>query len=168
MGPAQLNERESRNGLRPLSRTIAAGIVVLFLSAIGTYIWNLHTELEDLKIEVGRDYVLMAVHRADLERLDELLAGGEKFTLERGEGLEEDLRVLTQRHESLKLEVSENKLVVARMPHSLNYPFTTAMREKLTHLEKGQAINAERINNIKRTLNIRDRHLNESLKNQNH
>ena len=147
-GPAELNGRVSRSS--PLVKAAITGVAVSLIGAIGGYIWNLQSELQDLQVELGRDYVLMAVHRADLSRLEDWMSEGERFTLERGEGVEEDLNTLTKQHEALRLEVAENKLVLARMPLNLRYPFTTAMQQRLVDAEKAIAIQNQRLNELER------------------
>lgn len=146
-----MDEKQLTNGQK-LTRTIAAGVIVLFLGGGGTYIWNQHLELQELQVEMARDFVLMAVHKADLKRLNDFMTEGERFTLERGEGIEDDLDTLRARHESLRLVVSENKLTLARMPHQLAFPFSDIWQRRVSELEQKAAINANRIEELQRKI----------------
>lgn len=149
------SERVQRNGFKPLSRTVVAAIIVSFVGAIGTYIWDLNVQLNEIRSEVSKDYVLMAVHKRDLDRLNNFMIEGRRFTLERGEDLEKDLDKIVEDHQLLRLMVSENTLKVASMPSLLNYPFTENWRFRISNLEKGQAINADRIRAIQEKVNLK-------------
>lgn len=146
------NERAQRNGFRSLSKTVAAGIIVLFAGGIGTYIWDLNVEINQIRSEVSKDYVLMAVHKRDLDRLNNFMIEGRRFTLERGENLEDDLEKVAEEHKVLRLVVSKNTLLLASMPHSLRYPFDAEWKRRISDLEKVQALNAERIKKMQNVL----------------
>lgn len=153
MGPAELNERNGRNGLSPITKRIGSALIVLFLGSVATYTWNLHTELQGLKVEVAKDYVLMGVHRQDLDKLYEFMVEGKRFTLDRGEGAERDILAIKEEHEALRLVVHENTLTIARMPVELSYPFTPLMQQRLANAEKAIALNKQSIDELNRNKN---------------
>jgi len=146
------SERVQRNGFKPLSKTVVAAIIVSFAGAIGAYIWDLHVQLNEIRSEVAKDYVLMAVHKRDLDRLNNFMIEGRRFTLERGEDLERDLDKVAEDHKVLRLMVSENTLKVASMPHLLNYPFTEAWRLRISDLEKDMVVNKSNISELQRIM----------------
>jgi len=147
------NRTGPRNGVTPYAKTIAAGIIVLFVGGLGKYIWDLNQQLQSMRQDLGKDYVLMAVHRADLDRLNDFMVEGKRFTLEKGEDLEDDIGKVAADHAMLQLLVSKNTLRIASMPHSLLYPFDDAWKRRISDLEKGQAINAERIDKLQKSVN---------------
>lgn len=151
MGPAELNGRQPY--YRPITKATAAGIIVLFLGGAGKYVWDLHEKLALLRAEVRKDYVLMGVHRADLDRLNKFMIEGRRFTLERGESLESDFESLADEHDALRLVVDENKLRLARMPHQLIFPFSDEWQRRISECEKATAINAERVKELSRKMN---------------
>jgi len=147
------NRTGARNGVTPYAKTIAAGIIVLFVGGFGKYIWDLNQQIHEIRQDLTKDYVLMAVHRSDLDRLNDFMVEGKRFTLEKGEDLEDDIIKAAEDHNMLRLRVSKNTLKLASMPHSLRYPFDANWKLRISDLEKGQALNAERIDKLQKSVN---------------
>lgn len=145
-------ERPSRNNSNPLIKSTIAGIFVLFVGGIGKYAWDLNQKIQEIYKQVERDFVLMAVHRADLDRLNSFMIEGKRFTLERGADLEDDLDQVIDEQRVLQLRVTKNTLSIAKLPVSLRYPFSEIWRRRISDLEKGQAVNSERIDKIRESL----------------
>lgn len=105
-----------------------------------------------MRSDVAKSYVLLGVHKTDLGRLNKFMIEGRRFTLERGENLEDDVEALTEDHKALRLVVSEDKLVLARMPHQMIFPFSDAWQRRVSDLENKLAVLKGRVENLHRKL----------------
>lgn len=139
MGPADLNERRNGNGRRPTTTAMAASIIVLFLSGAGAYIWDLQEKVEALKAAMAVDFVSMARHRSDLDRLNDFMTKGDRFTFDMGERLEKDFDALSGEHKTLRVMVGEIRLKQATLPQTLLFPFSGDWQDRILRNERAIA-----------------------------